>query len=160
MTSASHALIGATVAYTIPNPSLGLPLAFFSHFIADIIPHWDFAYGRRPKTRRRIFFEAAIDVVFGFIVVWYIFHKLPVEPVYLFAAIITAQLPDWLDTFLPTVLNYQGFPVKLIDSFQRRFHWKLGLPWGLVTQLVLILGLLVIFGIVPSPNFHLLAQFY
>lgn len=34
-----HALIGAAIYTFIPNPWIGLPLAFLSHFVADWIPH-------------------------------------------------------------------------------------------------------------------------
>jgi hypothetical protein len=34
-----HALIGAAIYTFIPNPLIGLPLAFLSHFLADWIPH-------------------------------------------------------------------------------------------------------------------------
>lgn len=34
-----HALIGAAIYTLIPNPWIGIPLAFISHFAADWIPH-------------------------------------------------------------------------------------------------------------------------
>lgn len=158
MTSASHALIGAAIASKIPNPYIGLSLAFFGHFVADLIPHWDFAIDRRVKTRRRFFFEAVFDVLLGFITVWYVFNHLPVHPAYLLAAIITAQLPDWVEWALPSILNYHGFPVPFVHRLQQKLHWKMGLPWGLVTQLAIILGLLIVLGILPIPSFYLFAR--
>lgn len=158
MTSVSHALIGAAIASRLPNPVIGLPLAFISHFIADIIPHWDFAINRRLKSNRRFFFEAGFDVLLGFGIVWYIFAEVSVNPLYLFSSIIAAQLPDWVDTFLPLVFRYRGYPVMTCRNIQRSLHWKLGLPWGLALQLVIVLCFLIALGILPFPSFYLLAK--
>jgi len=43
MLLAPHILVGAAVAISIPNPLLGLLLAFLSHFILDRIPHWEYS---------------------------------------------------------------------------------------------------------------------
>ncbi|HPW34711.1 MAG TPA: hypothetical protein PK367_03085 [Candidatus Paceibacterota bacterium] len=43
MTLTTHALIGATAAQLFPkNPLIGFFVAFLSHFIIDMIPHWDY----------------------------------------------------------------------------------------------------------------------
>ncbi|MBI2482374.1 MAG: hypothetical protein HYV76_02320 [Candidatus Vogelbacteria bacterium] len=43
MTLGTHAAVGAVVAGLVPtNPVLGLGLAFTSHFVLDMIPHWDY----------------------------------------------------------------------------------------------------------------------
>jgi len=36
-----HTLVGATIATKIPNPLISIPLAFLSHFVLDLIPHWN-----------------------------------------------------------------------------------------------------------------------
>jgi len=43
MTLATHAVVGAAIASSIPHhPILGFTLAFASHFVLDAIPHWDY----------------------------------------------------------------------------------------------------------------------
>lgn len=43
MTLGTHAAVGAVVAGLVPtNPVLGFGLAFASHFVLDMIPHWDY----------------------------------------------------------------------------------------------------------------------
>lgn len=44
MTWLNHAATGAFVAIAIKNPAIALPVALASHFLTDIIPHWDFKY--------------------------------------------------------------------------------------------------------------------
>lgn len=41
MLETPHALVGAAIATKIPNPAISLPLAFASHFVLDMIPHWN-----------------------------------------------------------------------------------------------------------------------
>jgi len=43
MTLTTHAVVGAAIAASMPNhPILGFTLAFASHFVLDVIPHWDY----------------------------------------------------------------------------------------------------------------------
>jgi hypothetical protein len=43
MTLATHAVVGAAIASSMPNhPVTGFALAFASHFVLDAIPHWDY----------------------------------------------------------------------------------------------------------------------
>lgn len=43
MTLTTHAVVGASLITLFPNPAVGLPLAFVSHFLLDAIPHWDYS---------------------------------------------------------------------------------------------------------------------
>src|SRR3989344_706659 len=96
MTATAHALIGASIAVKVVNPILGIPLAIISHFVADLIPHWDAGTNHRQKSLMRLRVEAALDVLLGFALVYLIFRNL-VDPRYLFVMVIAAQLPDWLE---------------------------------------------------------------
>lgn len=41
MIESPHVAVGAAIASKIPNPLIGIPLAFASHFLLDRIPHWN-----------------------------------------------------------------------------------------------------------------------
>jgi hypothetical protein len=41
MLETPHVLVGAAIASKIGNPALALPLALGSHFILDLVPHWN-----------------------------------------------------------------------------------------------------------------------
>lgn len=144
MTATAHALIGASIAAKIANPLLGIPLAIFSHFAADMIPHWDAGTNHKKKTKLRLALEATFDVLLGFVLVFSIFRS-SVEPTYLFAMVIAAQLPDWLKT--PSdIFGLHVPPFSWIDWLSHKTQWRLQLPWGLVTQIVVV-GLVVAFGL-------------
>jgi hypothetical protein len=46
MRAINHALTGAVIGATVAEPAIALPLAFFSHYVCDAIPHYG---GGRPE---------------------------------------------------------------------------------------------------------------
>ncbi len=49
MTGFNHGLTGAVIGLAIKDPIFALPLAFASHFLCDIIPH----FGLKAKNKRQ-----------------------------------------------------------------------------------------------------------
>ena len=96
MTATAHALIGASIAAKVANPYLAIPLAILSHFLLDLVPHWDEGTNHREKSLAKIKLEATLDVLLGFTLAFLIFRNF-IDPVYLFVMVIAAQLPDWLE---------------------------------------------------------------
>ncbi|MBI3384720.1 hypothetical protein HY030_00835 [Candidatus Gottesmanbacteria bacterium] len=143
MISVAHSLVAVSIAAKIPNPIIAFPLSFFSNYLLDMIPHWDFGYGWRAKSKKRLFLEGASDVAVSYILVFLIWQKfLPhISLVYLLANAFLSQLPDWLE--LPYVLfNVKVQPFVFFYQIQHLIHRKLALPWGIVTQIVTVLPLL------------------
>lgn len=144
MTATAHALIGASIAAKITNPVLGIPLVIISHFLADLVPHWDAGTNHKSKSLMRLRVEAAVDVLLGFGLSFLIFRNL-VDPVYLFVMIIAAQLPDWLEA-PSSMFGLKIPPFSWLDWLGHKIQSRLELPWGLVTQIVVV-GLLVLFSL-------------
>lgn len=144
MTATAHALIGASLAVNFTNPIVGIPLAIISHFLADLVPHWDASTNHRKKTNLRLKMEAALDVLLGFGLTFLLFNKL-VPTNYLFFMVIAAQLPDWLKT--PSdMFGLKVPPFSWLDWISHKLQWRMQLPWGLVTQVVVV-GLLLLITI-------------
>lgn len=144
MTATAHALIGASIAAKVANPYFGIPLAILSHFAADLIPHWDAGTNRRKKSITRLRIEATIDVLLGF-ALSYLFFRNQVDPVYLFVMIIAAQLPDWLEA-PASKFGIRIPPFTWVEWLGHRLQTRMQLPWGLVTQIVVV-GLLLLMTI-------------
>lgn len=141
MTATAHALIGASIAARVTNPYIGIPLAIASHFIADLVPHWDAGTNHKKKSLLRLKMEAAADVLLGFALAYLIFRN-SVSPDYLFIMIIAAQLPDWIEA--PSwMFGIKIPPFTWMDWLGHKLQTRMQLPWGLVTQVVIV-GLLVI----------------
>lgn len=149
MLATSHALTAGVILKTIPDPKIALPLAFISHFVLDLIPHWDFMTdknhhgnswtlakdGDLPKRTAL----ASGDVFLGAGLTFWLFGDL--NPWLLLAAIIFSQLPDWLEMpYLFWGINFT--PSVWARKFQHEFHSRLPLPWGLVTQIAILFPLL------------------
>lgn len=151
MTATSHALIGASLAVKITNPMLGIPLAIGSHFVADLIPHWDAGTNHRQKSALRLKVEATLDVLLGFALVLILFRTQTLaNPVYMFSMVIAAQLPDWLEA--PSwMFGLKVPPFSWVDWLGHKLQSRMQLPWGLVTQVVIV-GLLVLFALGGPGN--------
>ena len=148
MTATAHALIGASLAVKIANPILGIPIAILSHFIADLVPHWDAGTNHKKKSMNRLRFEAVLDVLLGFALVFLIFRNL-VDPIYLFVMVIAAQSPDWLEA--PSwMFNIKIPPFSWLDWLGHKLQTRMQLPWGLVTQVVSV-GIIILIAL-GGPN--------
>lgn len=143
MTATSHAIIGTIIAVKIGNPALAIPIAIASHIVADTIPHWDTATNKSKKTFRKMFVDSFFDVAIGFILSYLlVFLFFPGTNLgYVFVIIIASQLLDWI-TALYYFFHIKAF--KFAYSFQKLFNNDLDLPWGLITQIILIALLLVL----------------
>lgn len=151
MMATPHALVGALLATKLQNPAIGIPVAFFSHFLFDLVPHWDWGWhpGETvsrildPTKKRRIFIESTIDVMVGFILCYALFGN-RLDPVYLFAMIIAAQGPDWL-TIPYWLFRKSFFPFNIVVAIQHHMQLHARLPWGVLNQAlaVVLLALLL-----------------
>jgi hypothetical protein len=146
MTATAHALIGASIATRILNPLIGIPVAIASHFVADLIPHWDAGTNHRNKSSLRLKLEAVFDVLLGFALVLILFRTQTAQnPLYMFTMVISAQLPDWLAA-PDYMFNLKFPPFSWMQKIGHETQTRMQLPWGLVTQVVTV-GLLVYFAI-------------
>ena len=68
-----HVLVGIAIATKTGNPALALPLAFLSHFVLDLLPHWNphiyteiKKFGHlQPRTVSIIVLDSAIALLLG-----------------------------------------------------------------------------------------------
>ena len=157
MTATAHALIGASLAIRITNPYIGLPLAIISHFIADLIPHWDAGTNHRKKSLLRLKVEATLDVLLGFALVFLIFREQIISnPIYMFSMVIAAQLPDWVEA-PSSMFGFNVPPFSWLDWVGHKLQSRMQLPWGLITQVVSV-GILVIVALGGPQNIVVLAS--
>lgn len=116
MTATAHALVGGAIAASLPNnPGLGITLAAASHPILDMIPHWDFGWGWRKKTKGKLFLQAAFDLMLGFILAYFLFGQ---------------NIPFWY--FLSVVLASEIWDI--LEAPYWFFGWKFP-PFGLIYKI-------------------------
>ncbi len=108
MILSTHAVIGAGIVASLPaHPIIGVSLAFASHFVLDMIPHWDYTLysdsidpqkGGAIVLNRHLFYDALRiggDGIGG-LVLAYIFFFSPVHPWLWFFGAAAAMFPDFL----------------------------------------------------------------
>lgn len=84
-------LTGAAIASKL-DPTIGLPLAFLSHFALDAIPHYDGLYPKRPY-RVLPLIQLLIDFILGTLLLAIFTRGDPAQS-YLVIASLAAILPD------------------------------------------------------------------
>jgi len=137
MTATAHALIGGAIASTIPNPEIGLSLAFISHPLLDLIPHWDFANNWRTKNKVRLFIEASLDLGFGVILAYFLFGQ-NVNLWYFLGCIFVSEVWDIIEAPY-WFFNWRFPPISWIYNIQSRMQGKAKLPWGIITQILIVI---------------------
>lgn len=136
MTATAHALMGGAIASTISNPELGLSLAFISHPLLDLIPHWDFAADWRTKNKVKLFLEASLDLSFG-VLISYLLFGTNVNFWYFFGCIFVSEVWDMIEAPY-WLLNWKFPPISWVYNVQSRMQGKAALPWGIITQIITI----------------------
>lgn len=145
MTATAHAVLGTVIAAKIGNPLLAVPLSFTSHFVADMIPHWDVGIGWRKKSKERFFIESVIDVILGYglsyLLIIFLFPA--TDLYYAFLLITISQLPDWL--MVPYLYLKNKLPFfKFFYTMQHHLNHSLNSPWGIINQVVILVALIAL----------------
>lgn len=135
-----HFLTGAAILKIVPNPMAGLPLAFLSHILLDLLPHYDFDI--TPGFRRGDLFKMEKGTRYLFIIsymtdllfltisfIWLILIK---KNLLLMAGGVVAILPDVIDQ-AAVALDYK------LPAWQNRFQRKVSVKYGFITYPVVVL---------------------
>jgi len=151
MTATNHALTGAVIALVIKQPILAVPLAFVSHFVTDLVPHYNPPGMTRDKFQnyseswseklayKPFRFIFGMDMLLFVLVLssaFFITHS----SVSAFSSVAAAS-PDFVGGFeylANSLLGYKakksGFWAKLADFHVRRLQW-MERPWGIYVEI-------------------------
>lgn len=145
MTATAHAVIGTIIAAKVTNPLMAIPLAVLSHIAADIFPHWDTATNIDKKGKKRAIFDSFLDVILGFLlsyaIIFFLFPQ--TNLLYVLMLILVSQSPDWV--MAPYYLFHIKLPLsKWTYLLQKSFNNSLDKPWGIITQVAVLILLLII----------------
>lgn len=146
-----HVLVGVAIASSIQNPALAVPLSFGMHFLGDMVPHWDFYSNTQKEERLRgwrplaVMFDFGLGIAVGMA---FISRALWVTndarlALNIFLCGIASVLPDILEG--PHIfMEKEPWITKFVYSIQHRIQFQAPLPWGLVTQFVVVLAALLL----------------
>lgn len=132
----NHAAVGGLLAVTLPLP-LAVPLAFASHFLLDILPHYGIPPNRRNssvvwRTVSIIDFVAAWVVIGGMALVWGRYD--------IIICGLVAASPDF--TWVARIIYARSFDLDYTKNATRFTHWHARIqlyerPWGIWIELPL-----------------------
>ncbi len=139
MLETPHVALGAAIAVSIPNPLISIPLAFASHFILDMVPHWNPHINTEMKTYGKLtkptLLIIGVDLVLAIALTIFVAGTNP----YIYIAAFMSILPDIAEG--PYFLF--GFRFKYLDvilRFQRSIQAGANVFWGLLTQVLIIVA--------------------
>lgn len=107
MIALNHALTGAVVSLVVKRPELAIPLAFLSHFVVDMVPHYNPAGVKgvnklkQKLTQRSFRWIFAIDMITWplLLIGLPLFLVTDVSPWTIFFCILGAVSPDFIDGY-------------------------------------------------------------
>lgn len=140
MTGTNHYLAGVGIAVVFKNPLLVIPMAFASHFILDIMPHFGLAVG--SKNRGTILLRTAI--IDASLVAFAVILTSVNYPIWYILAGLTAMSPDFAWIYRFTIEEKFGrLDPKPSNTFNT-WHYsiqKLEFTWGFLIEIIVAVTL-------------------
>lgn len=146
-----HVFVGLTLASSIPNPFVSVPMAFVMHFLGDKVPHWDFFSNTKMEERLkgwRIFAvigDIMLGLAVGLTATYFALWKLNDSKLALnfLLCSFASVLPDALEA--PHLFFGFNDPfTRALLFVQHKMQFQAKLPWGIISQIVVILACLAL----------------
>lgn len=131
MLETPHALVGMALVTLIPNPLISLPLVVLSHFVVDMLPHWNWEPDARPLSLLGIVLDL---ILLEILTVYFITYSS--QPLILAAGSFLAILPDLLQVPYRFFGNNNTLTRSLV-RFQKSLQNKVSVLPGILTQILL-----------------------
>jgi len=148
MLETPHVFVGAAIAVAVPNPLIAIPLAFASHFVLEMVPHWNphlnsetQRFGH-PTKRSTIItaVDSSTALVSGSVIALSALPNLE-QVALILACSFAAVLPDVLEGPY-FFLKMRAAWVKKWIAFQKSLQSDTTPFWGLLTQALTILAVI------------------
>jgi hypothetical protein len=148
MLSIAHAATGATIASSVTNPYLAIPLILASHYALDAVYHHDAGTGLSSgrKSRQTALILGIIDLVLAALIVLLFYPPTSLAfanlLLYLTTPFFWGALLGLLPDFLESPRNFLGHEpkwLKPINHFHASFHHSTpNVVAGLIPQIILL----------------------
>ncbi len=138
MVGVNHFLAGVSIAVVFKNPFIALPLAFASHFMLDILPHFGISSDNWKLRKLWQLRVAAFDIL---LLIAAVYLTATNYPVWYVLAGCAAVSPDFAWVYRLIVKEKFGkLPPQPANAFNR---WHAGIqklerPWGIVIEIAVV----------------------
>ncbi len=139
MLETPHVAVGIAIAAAIPNPLISIPLAFMSHFILDMTPHWNPHLNSETKRYGQLTNSTLLIIGFDLACAAILTAYIGRRDLIIYMASFAAILPDIVEG--PYYLF--GFKNKYLEiwrKFQKSIQSDANVFWGLTTQILTLLA--------------------
>lgn len=139
-----HTVVGAAIAVKVGNPALAIPLALASHFVLEVVPHWNPHLYTETKKYGRVTpastLFVAVDVLASLAAGFFIASQLLPDTRHFWtviAASFAAVLPDVVEApwFF---LNFKHPLLERWILIQRSIQFNAKPVPGILTQLLIL----------------------
>jgi len=140
MLATTHSLTSAVIITKVSPNWFAFLLILIFHYLLDLIPHWDTGSGltKGLKTKKKAALETLADLLVAGITVFFFFQKGQPFSLKLWLAVLLGILPDLIE-FPSLFFNFRPFPLNVLEKFHSQIMHRRGkLPWGFLTQLIII----------------------
>lgn len=146
MLSIAHTAAGALIATKLPNPLVATPLILASHYLLDMVPHWDAGTGLSSgkKTPKQALVSELPDLLLSGILVVVLFQTnnplvLSISGLSPYWGAFIALIPDFLE--VPRNFLKKEIPLlKPLNDFHHSFHNSTpNIIRGLAPQVLLLI---------------------
>ncbi len=141
MLSISHTLTGAFIASKLPHPALYIPLALASHYLEDLVPHWDVGTGLSNGLRKRktAFLLELIDLAISIAAIYIFWQSSQTEIQYhIWIGAFVGLIPDFLEA-PRNFLNWEPWFLKPLNKLHGLFHNSIAdKVMGLAPQIITV----------------------
>lgn len=145
----AHVVTGGFIAGKINNPYVALPLALISHFVIDLLPHWNPSILNekqknghlKKKTLGIIFFDSCLGLFLG---LWLAFGKYPDinKMLLVLGGCFMGILPDLIEA--PFFFLNNKFRLKPLVIFQSCHQFNVSFRTGMLFQVLFTILLLLL----------------
>lgn len=144
-----HVLVGAAIGAKLQNPVLAIPLAFASHFVLDILPHWNphinqeiKKFGKPTKfSTRLITVDSTLALLIGSSIALNYYPDMA-KIMLILLCCFAAVLPDVVEA----PYYFLGKKSQLVENWikwQKSIQNDVPAFWGLLVQGAIIIGSLL-----------------
>ncbi len=146
MLETPHVFVGAAIATQIPNPWIAIPLAFASHFVLEMVPHWNphlnfetkkYGYPTQKSTAL-VIFDSTTALVCGSAIAYGALPNVNHAATILFACLASIT-PDLIEAPY-FFLRARSKKIERWISFQKFLQSDAGPIPGLFTQFITVLA--------------------
>lgn len=123
MTGLNHGLTGAVIALAVKNPYIAVPAAFLSHFVVDVIPHWDYGASIKEASTfsRKFNLLLASDFLSSVLAMIILAILFPAHKWLIWACMVAAASPDLMWAYYRLYIEHFKKQMPRFDPVAR-FH--------------------------------------